>query len=269
MADQSDVEAALLALISSAIYPAGPSSGSTVSVDCRIYRGWPNSSALDSDLRAGLANVTVFPTPDSGQVTTRHLPIWQATPAAVTLMASVSGNTVTISGTPSAGQVAGLLVDQRAYAYAVQATDTPASVAANLASQARPAIIVQQSGATITIPGAYSLKARVVAQAQATSQIRRQRHDLRVTCWCPSPNARDAIATAIDQAFALVRFIPLPDGTEAHLTYRGTTVLDQSQDALLYRRDLVYSLEYPTIVTQAQPAMLWGQLGLGAAEVLA
>ena len=44
-------------------------------------------------------------------------------------------------------------------------------------------------------------------------------------------------------------FITLADGSMGKLTYAGTTVFDQSQDALLYRRDLLYQVEYPTITT--------------------
>ena len=38
-----------------------------------------------------------------------------------------------------------------------------------------------------------------------------------------------------------MRFMPLADGTDAWVRYAGTTVFDQSQDALLYRRDLLYT----------------------------
>jgi hypothetical protein len=50
------------------------------------------------------------------------------------------------------------------------------------------------------------------------------------------------------------------------LTYAGTRVFDQSQDALLYRRDLLYQVEYPTIINASQPAMLFGDLLLNAAN---
>ena len=53
------------------------------------------------------------------------------------------------------------------------------------------------------------------------------------------------------------------------MTYAGTTVFDQSQDALLYRRDLLYQIEYPTIIIASQPAMLFGDLLLNAANFTA
>jgi hypothetical protein len=267
MADQSDVETALVAQVLAAIYPNGVSAGSVPGPDCRIYRGWPNATALDNDLRAGLLNVTVFPGSGSGRVSTRYLQPWTAAPVAPTLSASVSGQSVTFTGTADAGQVAGLRIDDNAYAYRTQPGDTPASVAANLAEQARAGTIVQLSLATLNVPAAGRLDARVVADAQGTREIRRQTQDFRVTCWCPTPATRDAASIAIDQAFAAITFLALADGTQARIQYAGTLVFDQSQDALLYRRDLLYRVEYPTIVSALQPSMLWGELGIGAATI--
>ena len=46
-------------------------------------------------------------------------------------------------------------------------------------------------------------------------------------------------------------------------------VFDQSQDALLYRRDLLYRIEYPTTINELLPSMLFGDLILNAAEFTA
>ncbi len=62
-------------------------------------------------------------------------------------------------------------------------------------------------------------------------------------------------------------FVSLSDGTQGRLIYAGTVVFDQSQDALLYRRDLLYSVEYATTLLVTQPAMLFGQIDVNAATV--
>ena len=64
--------------------------------------------------------------------------------------------------------------------------------------------------------------------------------------WCPDPAVRDTVAGAIDTALASLRFIALPDGTQGRLIYAGGADFDQSQDAALYRRDLLYGVEYAT-----------------------
>lgn len=266
MADQSDVESALVGLAAAALYPNGTGVASVAGADCRIYRGWPNAAALDTDLRAGIVNVTVFPG-QGGRVTTRYQQEWAAIPAAATLSAVVSGHTASFGGSADLGQLAGLLVDSRTYAYRTQAGDTPASVAANLAAQIRADYVVQLSAATVTVPAAGRLLARVVADAPAQKEVRRQVQTFRITCWCPTPATRDASAVAIDQALAETAFIDLPDASQGRLIYAGTTVFDQSQDALLYRRDLTYSVEYATILSATQPAMLFGEIGIDAALV--
>jgi hypothetical protein len=270
MADASDVETALVALSSSALYPNGINERSIPGPDCRIYRGWPNSAALDADLAAGRINVTIFPVPGHARTTTRFTQIRSGSLTSPTLTTSVSGSSVTFGGTATPGQVAGVLVGGRSgqsYAYRTRAGDSPALVAANLAALARATAIVQLSGPTLTIPGSDTLIARVVADGSAQQEIRRQEQDFRVTCWCPTPTSRDAAAIAIDLALAQLTFITLADGSMGKLTYAGMTVFDKSEDALLYRRDLLYCVEYPTIINTLQSAMLFGELLLNAVSV--
>jgi hypothetical protein len=269
MADQSDVENALVSLVSSALYPNGTDEASVPGPDCRIYRGWPNSAALDRDLAAGKINVTVFPGNGAGRTTTRYAEQWVGPPAQPSLTAVVTGTSVTFGGTAETGQIAGILVDGRSYAYRTQAGDMPELVAANLATMARDHSIVRLSRSTLTIAGAGNLLARVVADAPVQQEVRRQEQDFRITCWCPTPASRDAAATAIDQSLSSMRFLALPDGTQGRLIYSGTTVFDQSQNASLYRRDLMYSVEYATTLSASQPAMLFGNLVLNTASFTA
>ena len=137
MADQSDVEVALVNVVSTALYPNGTSEASIPGPDCRIFRGWPNSAALDADLAAGKINVTIFPGGGTCHTTTRYAERWAGAAAQSTLTVAVDGTSVTFGGTANFGHVAGILVDGTSYAYRTQSGDTPQSVAANLASMAR------------------------------------------------------------------------------------------------------------------------------------
>jgi hypothetical protein len=269
MADQSDVENALVNLVSVALYPNGTDEASVCGRDCRVYRGWPNSAALDTDLAAGRINITVFPGSGAGRTTTRYAERWVGTPAQPALIAAATGTSVTFSGRADTGQVAGLLVDGRSYAYRIQAGDTPELVAANLASMAREYSIVRLSRSTLTIAGAGNLLARVVTDATAQQEVRRQEQEFRVTCWCPTPASRDTAAAAIDKSLSSERFLPLPDATQGRLIYSGTTVFDEAQNASLYRRDLMYSVEYATTLSASQPAMLFGDLGFNTVRLTA
>jgi hypothetical protein len=269
MADQSDVEDALVNAASAALYPNGTGEASVPGPDCRIYRGWPNSAALDADLAAGKVNVTVFPGSGTGRTTTRYAGRWVGMPAIPSLTAAASGTSVTFGGSADIGQIAGILVDGQSYAYRTRTGDTPEQVAANLASMARAQSIVLLSNSTLTIAGAGDLLVRVVADAPVQQELRRQERAFRITCWCPNPATRDTTAAAIDLVLSNMRFIVLADGTSGRLTYLETTVFDQSQNARLYRRDLAYEVEYATMISTTQPAMLFGDLVLNTAHITA
>ncbi len=266
MADQSDVEEALVNIVSAALYPGGTAEPSVPGPNCRIYRGWPNPAALDADLTEGTINVTVFPIGGSTRTTTRYSEQWTGPPVQPTLTAMVDGMTVMFGGRAEPGQVAGILVDGRPYAYRVLDGDTNQSVAANLAAMIRTSAIVQLSQGNVTIPGARKLVTRVVSDTPVKQEARRQEQGFRVSCWCSEPATRDSTATAVDLALSTQHFIALSDGTNGRLTYAGTTEYDQSQNARLYRRDLNYNVEYATILSNTLPAMLFGTLGLNAAS---
>lgn len=269
MADQSDVETALVALIASTLYPQGIEASGLGGLTGRVYRGWPNAAALDADLAAGVVNVTVFPLPGERN-TTRYFDVWMVPdPVAVTLAVTVAGETVSFSGSAAASQVAGVLADNTGYIYRTRAGDTPALVAASIAAALRTNRIAQLSGTSVTIPGVGRLIGRVVADQTALWQVRRQKQDFQITCWCPDFASRDTVAAGVDVALAQQRFLLLADGSVGRLLFVRSETSDRGEDAALYRRDLVYSVEYPTTVTQTLPSMLFGDLALGnGAEII-
>lgn len=259
MADQSDVETTLVSMITSVLYPQGLSSDGLLSQTVKIYRGWPNVATLRADLAAGTLNVTVFPEEGSTRNTTRW-PDGAVTSSGGTpsLAVQVSGQGATFSGAADPGQLAGLLVDRLAVVHRTVSGDTPELVAATLAKFLRTARIATVSGTTVTVPGAGFMVGRVVADTTVLRWTRSQAQRFRVTCWCPDPTSRDRVAASIDSALASVNFVVLDDGSSGRLRYAGTTVFDQSHDAALYRRDLIYSVEYLTTVADVLPSMIFG-----------
>ena len=73
----------------------------------------------------------------------------------------------------------------------------------------------------------------------------------------------------VDIALAGLNFVELPDTSRGRIDYKNTAIFDQSQSAILYRRDLIYTVEYPTIVSASMPAMVFGDLLLNAIDVRA
>jgi hypothetical protein len=258
MADISGVEQAVVDAITAILYPAGTSQPSIVGALSRVYRGWPNSATLNADLSSGAVNVTVSADNASGRTTTRYLPCWNNAPAQPGATATTSGQEIGIAGDPVIGDVVGAIIDGTPYAYRIQPGDSPDIVASNLEQLIQADRMASVHGASINVPGAASIRVRVVCDSAAFFESRRQEKDLRVICWCSTPPLRDAVATAIDSAFDQMDFLPLPDATQARIMYHNTAGYDQSQNALLYRRDLIYTVEYPTITTVQQPSMLFG-----------
>jgi hypothetical protein len=225
---------------------------------CRVYRGWPNSATLNTDLNNGVVNVTIRTDNDSGRTTTRYLPEWKTAPAQPGTVVSAENQSLTIAGIPATGDVVGAMIDGVPFAYRVQAGDSPNLIAASLGQLIRSIRTANLQGGTVTVPGAASVIARVACDHETTFESRRQEKDFRIACWCPTPTVRDAVAAAIDGMINQMDFLPLPDTTNARIVYRNTASYDQAQNALLYRRDLIYTIEYATITAIEQPSMLFG-----------
>lgn len=269
MPSQADAEDALVALITSALYPSGIGAAPAIAAESRVYRGWPNASALEADLAAGIVNVSVFSAPHSGHDTTRYLSSWLPSPVVATLTVGVAGNTATFSGSAGLGQLAGVLIDGRSFVHRTVVGDTPELVAAVLCAavaSVRPASVVNS---TITVPGASHMVARTAADASAALELRRQRQGFRVSVWCPTPELRDSACAILDIATAATPFLTLADGSAARLCFSSTTSSDDRQNAMLYRRDMYYTVEFPTTQVAVQPSMLFGIETLGASTIIA
>jgi hypothetical protein len=250
MSDCSDVEQAIVSAITQAIYPYGTAAASIAGQPCRIYRGWPSRHNLDADLRAGISNVSVFPMPAEQNVT-RYSTDWQELPKpTIKLTLTVVGKTITVGGMPSCPLNAAVLVNGNAFIYPLQATDTPTTIATALAALISAITPATNAGAVITIPAAIKLTARIGNVGSVIQEVKRQKKSFRITVWCNSPQVRDAIARVIDPQLAKMNFISLPDGSAGRMRYEKTAPDDMTQKAFLYRRDLVYSVEYATTITQ-------------------
>lgn len=263
MADQADVETALAALAANALYPEGILAASAIGNVCRVYRGFPSAPALDADIAAHAVNVTVAAAGEAKNVT-RYPRRWvTVAPVAAVLNVTLSANAAAFSGQCAVGQLAGVLVNGTAYSYAVQANDSPATVASNMAAMLRGAgWVVDYAGSTIGLPQAVHFTARVVAGAGALLELKRQQQDFKISLWCPDPTSRDAASALLDAALAAENFIPLADGAYGRLMFADSVAQDAGADAAVYRRDLTYSVEYPTTQAQVTPAMLFGGAGV-------
>ena len=266
MPDLSDVEGVLAAFVAGALYPGGVDAASAVGATCRVYRGSPVAGELEAELRGGVVHVTVQPVDGSMRERTRWASEWVGDAQVCPLVAEVEGERARFSGEVVPGLVAGVMVDGRAYAWRVE-TGPAAVVAAvlgDLVSVDRTAVV---DGGTVWFPGGRGVVARAVRDGTGGVELRRQSVLLRVTCWCPSPAIRDAVGGCIGVALAAVSFLDVK-GWGCRVRLASETVSDEGSAARAWRRDMVYRVEYPTVLEQSLPSMLFGSGSVNTAPYL-
>lgn len=252
MADLDDILGKMVTLITGIIYPNGTDHSSSTGGTVKVYEGWPIPSILESDLAAGTAHVSVFPQQAERNTTRRPIAFEEAHIPAATLTATVAGNVVTIGGTVTIPQAVMVIANDVGYAYQLRTGDTLAGIAASLAALIPNATA---DGTSITISGVYRLSANVIVNGIACKETRRQERVIQVTVWAPTPAIRTAIVKVVDPYLGAIERFSLDDYTVARLTYRGSPITDNLQKATIYRRDLLYSVEYPTITQQTFTAI--------------
>lgn len=262
MPDLSEIESALVSLIAQIVYPYGTAADSATGDKFKVFRGWPIPTNLDKDLKAGVVNISVFPL-DVEQNLTRFSVGWQEIPSPpITLTMDVEGQTITVGGRVCCPLNAAVIVDGKAFVYPLQARDTPTSIATALAALIDAYTPASSSGPVITVPGAKSLETQLGTVGTIIQEIKRQKKSFRITIWCNSPLVRDAVAKVLDPALASLIDIALTDGTTGRIRYEKTHPDDVPQKANLFRRDLVYSVEYGTTITQRVAAIVATQANI-------
>jgi hypothetical protein len=223
----------------------------------KCFRGWPLEAQLDTDLLAGITNISVFPSPGMARNTTRYFRQYSdvLTPNA-TFTASVSGNTVTFGGSVTNNtQVVGVGYPPIAYTYRLSPSDTPAGVAAIFAAHIPN---TTAAGPAITISTTLTITAMVLADTTALLETRRQEQLIRVSVWAPDPATRDLVFSTVDGYLSNVRMIEAPDGSfTGPIWYRGCHVDDAPSKERLWIRHGNYAVDYPTTLQQEFPRVMF------------
>lgn len=86
-------------------------------------------------------------------------------------------------------------------------------------------------------------------QGVSIRELRRQTKTLQITIWGSSPGKRDPVAKSVDVALSVLGRITLPDGTQGIVRYVNSIQDDMLQKQGIYRRDLMYSVNYAVTQT--------------------
>lgn len=254
MADITDVLDAIAGVLGAALYPNGTGRPSAIGANVSVCPGWPTANrlkaAVDTRERANVADqmviVSVYPPPNLERATTRAMSQWlTATPPVHTVTAVVAGDTVMIGGVAAAGQNVGIIVDETVVVHAVQATDTPTTIATGLAALiAAGDRDASNAGPVLTIPGTHRLVARVGGPGRLVKEVERTDRSIMVSVWAPTPALRTAAARIVRNRLADPKFIALTDGSAGWIRYERTNDTDTYDRADLLKRDIHYWVEF-------------------------
>lgn len=253
MADLSDVMDALQQIALQAVFPNGTSQPSLIpSKPPQVAQGWPLAKDIDAMMAAGRSIVSIYAVPSSSSDVAQPFNLTDVVYVAPVhgLTATVSGSSVTFTGSPAAGEYVSAIVGGAGYSYLTQTGDTASSAATGLASAMQadfPGTVA--NGATVQIATNQDVAVRIGAPATMARRLHRQRIQFRICVWSPNPADRSALARAIDVALKRNITILLEDGTQAIVVFQGTNLDDKFENEGAYRRDLIFNVTYDTLDT--------------------
>jgi hypothetical protein len=70
-----------------------------------------------------------------------------------------------------------------------------------------------------------------------------------ISVWAPGQDHRKKLAIAVDVLLKASIRVTLPDTSQAIICYNRTDTDDERQVAGIYRRDLIYEVDYATLLT--------------------
>ncbi len=254
MADQADVETALVAFISTTLYPSGTSSPSVVNALCSVSRGWPTEAGVADAVSQNGVLIAVHQRAGYSRDATRYQRISQDTQTAPTLTATMAGFVVTFGGTVTAGNTVGVLSAGIAYIHVAAGTETLSSIASALAAVIPGAAA---AGAVLTLPSPNALPAVVVVNGGTSSvEVGRQQSGFSIEVWASSPAQRDAVMNYLRPALEYSFRMTLADGTIATLmSFQETGPDDLPSREKMFHRSLMAVFDYPIVYTSTAQAV--------------
>lgn len=278
MADLSDLTAYIAQTAANACYPNGTSAPSAADMDVLIYEGWPIPEVLDLDLtgqtlgpgnipvpRPGgpRANVTIFPMEGTNVVPQQILDHdYIIKPAVFGLTIGLAQNpiggawTIQLTGTPGPTEFLTVEIDQYYIASAGGANVAAilGAVAAqinafpSLADPLIPGYAANVVGNALIVNKAAYCVPRLGSQGTLGRVTHKQRQSIMVSIWAPDHLTRTKLAKAIDGLIKQNLVVTMPDTSKAQICYNRTNVRDEHEPQACYRRDLIYQVEYATVM---------------------
>jgi hypothetical protein len=254
MASSDDVARFLARRIADIIYPGGSQLPGIVNVSVKIFPGWPVPGTLQQDINKGCVQISVWPLPTERKINTAlGRPCLVMAKGQPTLQFTVNGSFISVDGIASTPANVRISLDGKQYFFHFQTGSTPEQVIDKLSLELPKAFTVLNKLCVLMVE---QISVFVTSAGTAVRELRRQLKDFQVTVWAPTPGLRDRIGTAIDTALSEQCHIDLNDGAPAQLLYARQFDSDRSENWHVYRRDLIFSVNYATTQTIAAPEVI-------------
>jgi len=249
MADVTDICTTIALYIESIVYPSGvlqPTAAGLPST-VTIMTGWPTMADLDTRLRNGVSLVNVYP--KNFEVTHIFLPYAEVliSQSAPTITVTQSGNTITLSGTVTAGQFIVIVANKVWNAYGFTSSDTIATIITSIAAVLTAnGFTVSYTPTTITVTGVSSLSAGIGVDGNLLFETKSQIREFLIIISASNPQDRDSLTRFIDANLSNTYRLENSDGSYCVLAYKASPIEDDFQKQDLYQRQLWYDVTFAT-----------------------
>lgn len=251
MASVDDVARFLARRVADVVYPGGSQLPGIVNSAVKIYPGWPAPGDLQQDIDKGGVHISVWPLSTERKIgSALGGPCCVITKGKPTLQFTVNGSSIGVTGMASALTNVRVSVNGKAFTFHFRAGTTAEQAITELC-KALPKSFTVLSRVCILM--AEHLSVSVTTAGTAVKELHRQIKDFQITVWAPVPGLRESIGSAIDAALSEQCHIDLNDGAPAQLLYARQFDSDRSENWHVYRRDLIFSVNYATTHTITAP----------------
>lgn len=250
MPDFAEVSDTLAGIVAGLLYPNGTGQPSVTGDVYTIFPGWPTQKCLKESINDGRVQVTVYPLRGEKNVTRypQDPGVYSRGEKTITATIDEASDTITLGGSVSTPQTVAISCNGKTVSYGVQQSDTLTSIATALAALVSAQITAaSSSGQVVSVPGAIGLACNVGVAGQLVSELKRQQKQFMISIWAPDHVKRSRAGKAIDGGLARLKWLSFPDYTGGLNIYVRGDDSDGAEEMLLYRRDIVYQVEFPTI----------------------
>jgi hypothetical protein len=251
MASVDDVSHFLARRVADVVYPSGSQLPGIVNSAVKIYPGWPVLGDLQQDIGKGGVHISVWPLATERKIgSALGRPFRVIAKGSPSLQITVNGSVIGVTGVASVLTNVRINLDGKEFSFHFRAGATAEQAVYALAASLPRSFTV---GSRVCVLMVKHIKVLVTTAGTAVRELHRQIKDFQITVWAPTPVLRDRIGSTIDAAMSEQCHIDLDDGAPAQLLYARQFDSDRSENWHIYRRDLIFSVNYATTQTVTAP----------------